>query len=93
MSEAAPASTTGTTSGSPVGKSKLVVQVKRSGVPVYGSPGRGKVVSTEKNGARLVVVEDTSKATSKIGVPGKWLNVKSSSGKRGFVDAGSVRVV
>jgi hypothetical protein len=86
--------TTGTTSGSAAGKSKLVVQVKKSGLPVYGLPqGRGKVVSTEKNGARLTVVEDAGKATAKIGVPGKWLNVKSSSGKRGYVDAGSVRLV
>jgi hypothetical protein len=94
--DAAPTSTTdtaGTTSGSTAGKSKLVVQVRLSGVPVYGSPGRGKVVSTERSGAKLVVVEDASKATAKIGVPGKWLSVKSSTGKRGFVDAGSVRLV
>ena len=86
-------STTGTTSGSPARRSRLVVQVNRSGVPVYGLPGRGKVISTEKSGARLVVVEDASKAASKIGVSGKWLSVKSSTGQRGFVDGGSVRVV
>ena len=89
-----PATTVDSMPVSPAGKSKLVVQVKKSGLPVYDSPrGRGRVVSTEKNGAKLVVVEETGKATTKIGVAGKWLNVKSSSGKRGFVDAGSVKLV
>lgn len=75
-------------------KSKLVVRVKKSGLPVYTSTyGKGKVLSTEKTGAKLVVVEDASKAASKIGVAGKWLNVKATNNKRGFVDAGSVRLV
>src|SRR5687768_17534858 len=79
---------------SPPQKSKLVVQVKKSGLPVYATAStKGKAVSTEKTGAKLVVVEDASKATSKIGAAGKWLNVKATNGKRGFVDAGSVKVV
>jgi|SRR5688572_26291537 len=75
-------------------KSKLVVRVKKSGLRVYeSSGGKGKVLSTEKTGAKLVVVEDASKAVAKIGTAGKWLNVKATNNKRGFVDAGSVKVV
>jgi hypothetical protein len=85
---------TETTPASPAGKSKLVVQVKKNGLPVYETTStKGKVVSTEKTGAKLVVVEEAGKAASKIGAAGKWLNVKASNGRRGFVDAGSVKVV
>lgn len=74
--------------------SKLVVRVKKNGLPVYTSAyGRGKVLSTEKTGARLVVVEDPNKAAAKVGSAGKWLNVKATNNKRGFVDAGSVKLV
>jgi len=84
-------STTTTESTPPT--SKLVVRVKKSGLRVYEfSSGKGKVLSTEKTGARLVVVEDASKAVAKIGTAGKWLNVKGTNNKRGFVDAGSVKV-
>ena len=79
---------------SPPQKSKLVVQVKKSGLPVYATAStKGQAISTEKTGAKLVVVEETGKAVSKIGTAGKWLNVKATNGKRGFVDAGSVKVV
>ena len=75
-------------------KSKLVVRVKKNGLRVYeASAGKGKVLSTEKTGAKLVVVEDASKAVAKIGTVGKWLNVKATNNKRGFVDAGSVKGV
>lgn len=75
-------------------KSKLVVRVKKSGLRVYeSSGGKGKVLSTEKTGAKLVVVEDASKAVAKISTAGQWLNVKATNNKRGFVDAGSVKVV
>ncbi len=70
---------------------KLMVVVKSGGAKVYQTASKGQVVSTEKSGARLVVVEAASKATAKIGVGGKWLNVKASNGKRGYVDGGSVR--
>ncbi|HZM25034.1 MAG TPA: C39 family peptidase [Anaerolineales bacterium] len=74
--------------------SRLVVRVKKNGLRVYEfSSGKGKVLSTEKTGARLVVVEDASKAVAKVGVAGKWLNVKGTNNKRGFVDAGSVKVI
>ena len=74
--------------------SKLVVKVQKNGLPVYESNyGKGKVLSNEKTGATLVVLEDPSKAASKIGSAGNWLNIKASTGKRGFVDAGSVKLV
>jgi hypothetical protein len=73
--------------------SKLVVRVKKNGLRVYeSSAGKGKVLSTEKTGARLIVVEEAGKAVTKIGTGGKWLNVKSTNNKRGFVDAASVKV-
>ena len=75
-------------------KSKLVVRAKKSGLRVYeSSGGKGKVLSTEKTGAKLVVVEEANKAVAKIGTAGKWLNVKATNNKRGFVDAASVKVV
>ncbi|HXQ34431.1 MAG TPA: SH3 domain-containing protein, partial [Anaerolineales bacterium] len=82
-----------TTTESAPQTSRLVVRVKKSGLHVYEfSSGKGKVLSTEKTGARLVVVEDAGKAVAKIGTVGKWLNVKGTNNKRGFVDAGSVKV-
>jgi len=92
-SEATPPSSESTPTPTPQ-TSKLVVKVKKNGSRVYESASaKGKVVSTEKNGAKLVVVEEAGKAIAKIGTAGKWLNVKATNGKRGFVDAGSVRVV
>ena len=74
--------------------SKLVVKVRRNGLPVYESAStRGKVLSTEKTNAKLVVIEEAGKAAAKIGAAGKWLNVKATNGRRGFVDAGSVKLV
>jgi hypothetical protein len=71
---------------------KLVVLVKSSGAKVYKTASsKGQVVSTEKKGARLVVVEAAGKAMEKIGVPGKWLSVKATNNRRGYVDGGSVR--
>ena len=74
--------------------SKLVIRVKKNGLPVYESASaKGKVISTEKTGAKLVVVEEAGKAAAKIGTAGKWLNVKATNNKRGFVDANSVKLV
>jgi hypothetical protein len=74
--------------------SKLVVNVRKNGLPVYESAStKGKMLSTEKTGAKLVVVEEAGKAMAKIGTAGKWLNVKATNGRRGFVDAGSVKLV
>lgn len=80
-------------SASPARKAKMLVQVEKNDSPVYVNPGRGKVISTEKTGAQLIVIEDLKKATTKIGVAGNWLNVKASNGMSGFIDAGSVRLV
>jgi len=93
-SEASPSSTESTPAAESTPQtSKLVVKVKKNGLPVYTSAyGKGKVLSTEKTGAKLVVVEEAGKAVAKIGTAGKWLNVKSTNNKRGFVDAGSVKV-
>ena len=75
-------------------RTKLRVRVQKNGVSVYESNrGRGKVISTETVGAQLMVVEDAARAAAKIGKSGEWLNVKASTGKRGFVDAGSVKLV
>lgn len=83
-----------TTTESTPQTSKLVVKVKKNGLSVYEyAAGKGKVLSTEKTGAKLVVIEDAGKAVAKVGTAGKWLNVKSTSNKRGFVDAASVKVV
>lgn len=78
---------------SPPRKSKMLVQVEQDGSPIYVNPGRGRVISTEKMGARLIVIENEKKAARKVGVAGNWLNVKASNGQSGFIDAGSVTLV
>jgi hypothetical protein len=94
VSESTSTTESPTTTESTPKTSKLVVRVKKSGLRVYeASAGKGKVLSTEKTGAKLVVVEDAGKAVAKIGTAGKWLNVKATNNKRGFIDAGSVKVV
>ncbi|MCE9645479.1 MAG: SH3 domain-containing protein [Chloroflexi bacterium] len=76
----------------PPEKPKLTVVVKTGGAKVYQTASaKSAVLSTEKSGARLSVVEAADKAASKIGVAGKWLTVKGSNGKRGYVDGGSVK--
>jgi hypothetical protein len=73
-------------------KPKLTVVVKTAGAKIYKTASKkSEVLSTEKNGARLTVTEDAEKAAPKIGVIGKWLNVKGTNGKRGYVDGGSVK--
>jgi Bacterial SH3 domain/Peptidase_C39 like family len=73
-------------------KQKLTVIVKTSGAKLYQTAStKSAVVSTEKSGARLSVAEDAEKAGSKIGVAGKWVTVKGTNGKRGFVDGGLVK--
>lgn len=75
-------------------RTKLRVRVQTNGVSIYESNrGRGKVISTETVGAQLMVVENAARAAVKIGKSGEWLNVKASTGKRGFIDAGSVKLV
>ena len=71
---------------------KLIVVVKsrvgKFGVKVYETASaKSHVVSTEKVRAKLTVIEDASKARPKIGKAGKWLNVQTREGKKGFVNA------
>jgi hypothetical protein len=70
----------------------LTVVVKSGGAKIYKTASsKSAVVSTEKSGARLVVVEAADKAAQKIGKAGKWINVKATNNKRGYVDGGSVK--
>jgi hypothetical protein len=71
---------------------QLIVVVKskvgKFGVKVYETASvQSHIVATEKVRAKLVVIEDQSKARPKIGKAGKWLNVQTSDGKKGFVNA------
>jgi hypothetical protein len=47
----------------------------------------GTVIAIEAAGAVLTVVEAADQALTKIGVQGKWLNVKDSRGLTGYVAA------
>ena len=71
---------------------QLIVVVKsrvgKFGVKVYETASiQSHVAATEKVRAKLVVIEDQSKARPKIGKAGKWLNVQTRDGKKGFVNA------
>lgn len=73
-------------------KPKLTVVVKAAGAKVYQTTSsKSTVLSTEKSGARLTVTEAADLASKKIGVAGKWITVKGTNGKRGYVDGGSVK--
>jgi hypothetical protein len=68
----------------------VVVQTRvgKFGVKVYETEStRSHIVSTEKFQAELFVIEDISKARPKIGKVGKWLNVQTRGGKKGFINA------
>jgi hypothetical protein len=69
-------------------------RVGKFGAKVYETASnKSHVVSTEKMKAKLVVIEDVSKARPKIGKTGKWLNVQTKDGKKGFVMAELVGLV
>lgn len=91
----APASTTSTTTPEPVPApevQKLSVVVKSAGAKIYKTTStKSEVLSKEKSGARLVVVEAASTAADKIGKAGKWLLVKGTNNKRGYVDGSLVK--
>jgi hypothetical protein len=77
---------------------QLIVAAKsrsgKFGVKVYETESaKSHIVSTEKILARLIVIEDVSKARPKIGKAGKWLNVQTKDGKKGFVNAELVALV
>lgn len=71
---------------------QLVVIVKsrvgKFGLKIYETASvKSHVISTEKVRAKLIVLEDKSKAKTKIGKAGKWLNVQTEEGKTGYVNA------
>ena len=71
---------------------KLIVVVKSAGTKVLNiASAKSEVLSKERAGAKLVVEEPVEQALPKIGIAGKWLNVKCTNGKRGFIDGGSVK--
>jgi hypothetical protein len=87
--ETAPAQTTAAPAAA---SNQLVVFVKsrvgKFGAKIYETASvQSHVISTEKARAKLVVIEDQSKARPKIGKAGKWLNVQTAEGKKGFVSA------
>jgi len=71
---------------------KVQVVVKVAGTKIYASATSATAITTEKANARLTVVEPVDGAKAKIGVKGKRINVKASTGSRGFVDADKVRL-
>jgi hypothetical protein len=74
-------------------RSKLFVQVQGNGTPVYKlDQGKGRILCTEKSGTKLAVLENAARAAAKIGKRGKWLNVRASNDKPGFIDAGLVKM-
>ncbi|MDO9303346.1 MAG: SH3 domain-containing protein [Anaerolineales bacterium] len=93
--ETAPVSTSTQEAPAPKPKpapSSLIVVVQsrvgKFGAKVYETAStQAHIVSTEKVRAKLVVIEDQSKARPKIGKAGKWLNVQTKAGKKGFVNA------
>jgi hypothetical protein len=89
----APATKAPASSSTPAAEAqKLIVVVKSAGAKVLKSASaKSELLSKEKSGAKLVVVEPVDAALPKIGVAGKWLTVKGTNGKRGFVDAGTVK--
>lgn len=73
-------------------KIKLIVVVRSTGAKVFKTASaKSEILSKEKSGAQLVVVEPVEQALPKIGLAGKWLAVKGTNGNRGFVDGGLVK--
>lgn len=71
---------------------KISVVVKSVGAKIYKTASlKSEVLSKEKGGARLVVVEAASTAENKIGKAGKWVLVKGTNNKRGYVNGGLVK--
>lgn len=83
-------STTSTTTPTPAPPKNQVI-VKASNTKVYASATSASVISTEKAGARLTVLEPADGAKAKIGVKGQKINVKASNNKRGFINGDAVR--
>ena len=88
----APTSTTTPTPVPAPEVQKLSVVVKSAGAKIYQTASvKSAVLSTEKSGARLVVVEAASTAADKIGKAGQWIIVKGTNNKRGYMDGSLVK--
>ena len=94
VTEPVTTSTTDTSGGTttppkPVAMTVVVkARVGRLGAKIYKTASvKSEIISTEKMRAKLTVVEDESKARAKLGKAGKWLNVKTKDGKKGYVSA------
>jgi hypothetical protein len=72
---------------------KVQVIVKANGTYVYNAAtASASVITTEKAGARLTIVEPIDAAKAKVGIKGKRINVKASNGQRGFIDGDKVKL-
>jgi hypothetical protein len=77
----------------PPAPQKFQVIIKAAGTPIYnGAAASASVMTTEKAGARLTVVEAMDTAKAKVGVKGQRINIKASNNQRGFVDGDKVRL-
>ena len=77
---------------------KFQVAVRRSvgllGLNVREAPSRGAAkINLEKPGNRLTVLEPASTGMAKIGVAGKWLAIKATNNKPGYVAAEYVELI
>ena len=82
-------STPATTPARPV---KIQVAVIANGTKIYATATAASVIAMAKANTQLTVLEATDGAKAKIGVKGKRINVKDSSGRRGFVDGDKVKL-
>ncbi len=72
---------------------KIQVTVLVTGTKIYSATGASaSVLTTARAGTQLTVLEAADGAKAKIGVKGKRINVKDSSGRRGFVDGDKVKL-
>ena len=71
---------------------KLQVIARSNGTKVYSTATSTVVLSLEKAGARLTVIESVDTARAKVGVKGRRINVKATNNKRGYVEGDSVRL-
>jgi hypothetical protein len=88
-----PTTTTPTTT-TPSALTVTVMQsVGTSGLRLRSQPSMtGTLVAIEADGATLNVIEAADQAQAKIGVTGKWINVKDSRGLTGYVAAWFVQL-
>jgi hypothetical protein len=60
--------------------------VGRNGLKVFSAPSsRSDVIAIETAGAHLTVLDPAEETKPKVGTAGKWIQVRASNGKTGFV--------